>query len=153
LFEQLYIGTRDNGTREESEKSITGMHAILIVYLLIIFAPYVEGIYFYVGQGQKRCFLEEMPGQTLFLATYNNPDYKPFGTPGYTDGTAVIVRVLDPSGGTVLSRTADVSGKIAFHSSIGGEYQLCFNTNSSYFSGSQKFVRLFVFFYLVYKYL
>ena len=110
-----------------------------LIFLLAL--PFTHSIYFHVSHGTKRCFLEEMPGQTLFLATYKNPDYKPFGAAGYTDGTAVIIRVLDPSGATVLSRTADVTGKIAFHSTEGGEYQLCFNTNSSYYSGAQKFVR------------
>lgn len=111
-----------------------------LIFLLAL--PFTHSIYFHVSHGTKRCFLEEMPGQTLFLATYKNPDYKPFGAAGYTDGTAVIIRVLDPSGATVLSRTADVTGKIAFHSTEGGEYQLCFNTNSSYYSGAQKFVRV-----------
>ena len=118
--------------------AMLGSRASLIFLLAL---PLTHSIYFHVSHGTKRCFLEEMPGQTLFLATYKNPDYKPFGAAGYTDGTAVIIRVLDPSGATVLSRTADVTGKIAFHSTQGGEYQLCFNTNSSYYSGAQKFVR------------
>jgi hypothetical protein len=104
--------------------------------------PTVSSIYFHVTQGAQRCFLEEMPGQTLFLATYKNPDFKPWGTPEFSD-TAVVIRVLDPSGGTVLSRVADVSGKVAFHSTAGGEYQLCFTTNSSRWvdGAPQKFVR------------
>ena len=104
--------------------------AAALLALLALCLPRAGAIYFHVTAGAQRCFLEEMPGQTLFLATYKNPDYRPWGTPDYTD-TAVVIRVVDPSGNTVLSRLADVSGKVAFHSTAGGEYQLCFSTNSS----------------------
>ncbi len=102
----------------------------------------VRGLFFNVVQGSSRCFIEEMPGQTLLVATYKNTDFKPFGTPGFSD-TGVLIRVLDPSAKEILSRVADLEGKVAFHSSVGGEYQLCFSTNSSRWSGSapQKFVR------------
>ncbi len=103
----------------------------------------VRGLFFNVVQGSSRCFIEEMPGQTLLVATYKNTDFKPFGTPGFSD-TGVLIRVLDPSAKEILSRVADLEGKVAFHSSVGGEYQLCFSTNSSRWSGNapQKFVRL-----------
>jgi len=83
-----------------------------------------------------------MPGQTLFLASYSNPDYKPWGTPGSTD-VAVFVDVLDPSGQpAVPRRVADTAGKVAFHSTAGGEYKLCFSTNGTRWGGNlQKFVR------------
>ena len=104
--------------------------AAALLALLALCARGAGAIYFHVTAGAQRCFLEEMPGQTLFLATYKNPDYRPWGMPDYTD-TAVVIRVVDPSGSTVLSRMADVTGKVAFHSTAGGEYQLCFSTNST----------------------
>lgn len=118
------------------------MRGATFVVLLLGLLPEAWSIYFHVTSGAQRCFIEEMPGQTLFLATYKNPDFKPWGEEGFTD-TAVMIRVLDPIGGTVLSRVADVSGKVAFHSTAGGEYQLCFSTNSSkWIDGTpQKFVR------------
>ena len=42
----------------------------------------------------------------------------------------------------MLSRIADVEGRVAFHSTTGGEYNLCFATNNTRWSGTpQKFVR------------
>jgi hypothetical protein len=126
-----------------SATSAAALPALLALALLALLPAPARAIYFHVTSGAQRCFLEEMPGQTLFLATYKNPDYKPWGAADYTD-SAVIIRVVDPSGGTVLSRVADVSGKVAFHSTAGGEYQLCFSTNSSRWAadGSPlKFVR------------
>ena len=89
------------------------------------------------------CFIEEMPGQTLLLATYSNPDFKPWGTPGFAE-VGVFIDVLDPAGQPAIPRrVADTSGKVAFHSTAGGEYKLCFSTNGTRWgtSGAQKFVR------------
>lgn len=42
----------------------------------------------------------------------------------------------------MLTRDADIEGRVAFHSTTGGEYQLCFSTNNTRWSGApQKFVR------------
>ena len=89
------------------------------------------------------CFIEEMPGQTLLLATYSNPDFKPWGTPGFAE-VGVFIDVLDPAGQPAIPRrVADTSGKVAFHSTAGGEYKLCFSTNGTRWGtgGAQKFVR------------
>lgn len=101
-----------------------------------------RALFFNVQQGQSRCFIEEMPGATLLVASYKNPDFKPYGTPGFTE-TGVAIRVVDPAGAPVLQRTADTEGKVSFISSAGGEYQLCFSSNNTRWSGGspQKFVR------------
>jgi len=36
-----------------------------------------QGLYFYVTEGQHRCFLEEVPQDTLVVAHYENPDLIP----------------------------------------------------------------------------
>jgi hypothetical protein len=114
----------------------------LLVSLLLCAAPPTCALFFAVQQGQQRCFIEEMPGQTLLVATYKNSDFKPFGDAGFSD-TSIVIRVLDPTGAQVLSRVGDTEGRVAFHSTIGGEYQLCFSTNNTRWQGStpQKFVR------------
>ena len=110
--------------------------------MLVCFISGAQGLFFNVVQGSQRCFIEEMPGQTLLVATYKNPDFHPYGTAGFSE-TGVLIRVLDPAGTQVLSRVADTEGKVAFHSTVGGEYQLCFSTNSTRWTGStpSKFVR------------
>jgi hypothetical protein len=115
--------------------------ASLLLLLFALLPLAADALFFNVQQGQQRCFIEEMPGQTLLVATYKNPDFKPFGTPGFSD-TSVAIRVLDPAGAQVLARVADTEGRIAFHSTVGGEYQLCFSTNNTRWGGSapQKFV-------------
>jgi hypothetical protein len=41
------------------------------------------------------------------------------------------LNVQDPNQNVVLTKALDVEGKFAFTSAQGGEYQLCFATNSS----------------------
>jgi hypothetical protein len=43
----------------------------------------VRALFFYVIEGQQRCFIEEVPGETLIRGTYKNPDFFPFGTPEF----------------------------------------------------------------------
>lgn len=43
-----------------------------------------NALYFYVTDGQQRCFIEEVPAETLIVGTYKNPDFVPFGRPDFT---------------------------------------------------------------------
>ena len=121
---------------------LPALRASALCSLLFAFAPPARALFFTVQQGSQRCFIEEMPGQTLLVATYKNPDFKPFGDAGFTD-TSIAIRVIDPSGAQMLSRIGDTEGRVAFHSTVGGEYQLCFSTNNTRWQGAspQKFVR------------
>ena len=65
--------------------------ASLLLLLFALLPLAADALFFNVQQGQQRCFIEEMPGQTLLVATYKNPDFKPFGTPGFSD-TSVAIR-------------------------------------------------------------
>ena len=52
--------------------------------LLAVFSP-SSALYFYVSEGTQRCFIEEVPADTLVVGKYENPDFQPFGTPGFAD--------------------------------------------------------------------
>jgi hypothetical protein len=55
----------------------------LLAALLAAAASPAQGLYFYITEGTKRCFIEEVPGETLVMGTYKNPDFIPFGQPGF----------------------------------------------------------------------
>jgi len=42
-----------------------------------------SALYFYVAEGAQRCFIEEVPSDTLVVGTYSNPDFWPFGQPNF----------------------------------------------------------------------
>jgi hypothetical protein len=61
------------------------MASILRIALVAAMAvSTAEAIYFHVVEGQSRCFIEEVPAETLVLATYRNPDFIEFGRPEFT---------------------------------------------------------------------
>ncbi|KAA0149074.1 hypothetical protein FNF27_04564 [Cafeteria roenbergensis] len=96
------------------------------------------GLYFYVTEGQHRCFLEEVPQDTLVVAQYKNPDL--IGSIDGQPSHSVRVTVTSPSSNTVLATSLEKEGRVAFTSDVGGEFSLCFSSNSSrWFSSPRKF--------------
>ena len=51
--------------------------ARLALVLLALHAWLADGLYFYVTEGQNRCFLQEVPQDTLVVIVYENPDLIP----------------------------------------------------------------------------
>lgn len=99
------------------------------------------GVYFYVVEGQNRCFLEEVPAETLIVGSYRSPDVVRFGSPGFT-GVGLRVSVAEPSGAPVLSKELDAEGKFALTTAVGGEFSICFAANSTRWFGSPARFRL-----------
>jgi p24 family protein alpha len=106
-----------------------------LVLLASMLSP-VSALYIYITDGQQKCFIEEVPAETLIVGTYKNPDFVPFGRPDFT-GVGIKLNVQDPANNIVMTKQLDVEGKFAFTSAAGGEYQLCFSTNSSRWFGGQ----------------
>ena len=55
-----------------------------LVAALLLLLPTAFGLHFYVDQSTPRCFLEEVPPETLIVGEYKNPDFVVFGSPGFT---------------------------------------------------------------------
>jgi p24 family protein alpha len=105
----------------------------------LLFLQSVLGLYFYVADSTPKCFIEEVPEDTLIVGTYKNPDFIPFGSSAFT-GIGLVIEIKDPEHLVVQTRNADVEGKFAFTSQHGGEYLICIRTNSTKsFGGSRRF--------------
>lgn len=89
-----------------------------------------RALYFYVSEGAERCFIEEVPAETLIVGTYSCPDVVPWGGAGFT-GVGVGLTVLDPARNAVLAKALEPAGRFALTTAGGGEYSLCFATNAS----------------------
>ena len=93
-----------------------------------------SALYFYLEGNAERCFLEEVPADTLVVGNYKSPDVLPWGAPGWA-GAGVGLRVLDPARNVVLTKALEPAGRFALTSAVGGEYQLCFASNASRWGG------------------
>jgi len=105
--------------------------------------------------GQTRCFLEEVPKDTLVLGRFKTEDTggaaTPPATPGIQfagrphlppqvpnpnqaqgqSGLGIKVIASDPSGSHVLQRVMGSEGRFAFTSQAAGEHKMCFQTNTT----------------------
>ena len=58
--------------------------AVVAAAVAALSACSVHALYFHVTEGQQRCFVEEVPGDTLIVGTYKNPDFVPWGRDGFS---------------------------------------------------------------------
>jgi hypothetical protein len=63
---------------------------LLIVSIFLLLPNLINALYFYVTD-QPRCFIEEVPSETLVVGSYKNPDFIQWGTPN-VEFTGVVSR-------------------------------------------------------------
>uniref|UniRef100_A0A3Q3Q338 GOLD domain-containing protein n=1 Tax=Monopterus albus TaxID=43700 RepID=A0A3Q3Q338_MONAL len=113
------------------------MHpCVLSVLLLNVFCSFVSSLYFHIGETEKKCFIEEIPDETMIIGNYRTQlydkqaeEYLPA-----TQGLGMFVEVKDPDDKVILSRQYGSEGRFTFTSHTPGEHQICLHSNSSKFS-------------------
>jgi len=97
----------------------------------------------FLEEGQIRCFLEEVPKDTLVLGKYRTEEWT--GTPGGNAGAklhvGIKVTVTDPENNLFLQREMNPEGRFAFTSQLGGEHKICFQTNTSKWFGAKQKIK------------
>ncbi|XP_003744871.1 transmembrane emp24 domain-containing protein eca [Galendromus occidentalis] len=115
---------------------------ILGVYGL---AAVSHGLYFHIAEGERKCFIEEVPEDTLVVGHYRCQLHDP-NTGGFmpsSPGIGMHVEVRDPEEKIILSKVYSSEGRFSFTSPAPGEHSICLYSNSSkWFSGSQLRVHL-----------
>jgi len=110
---------------------------------LVIFSfmlNYVTGLYFHLSEGERKCFIEEVPADTMVTTHYKIElyDSRSGGFAPPTLGIGMHVEVKDPDDKEILSRVYSAEGKFPFTSHTPGEHVICLYSNTSqWFSGSQ----------------
>jgi hypothetical protein len=67
--------------------SRTASSGLLLAAAALLSLHPAHSLYFFITDGQQRCFIEEVPAETLIVGTYKSPDFVPFGR---TDFTGVV---------------------------------------------------------------
>ncbi|XP_057330156.1 transmembrane emp24 domain-containing protein eca [Microplitis mediator] len=115
----------------------------VITWALI--ANSVSGLYFHIGETERKCFIEEIPDETTVLVHYKVELFDP-RSGGYmpsSPGIGMHVEVRDPDDKVILSRVYSSEGRISFTSQTPGEHVICLYSNSTaWFSGTQLRVHL-----------
>lgn len=119
-------------------------YATFFVTLCLIF-EYTSGLYFHIGETERKCFIEEIPSDTMVLVHYKVElyDVKSGGFMPSSPGVGMHVEVRDPDDKAILSRVYSSEGRISFMSHTPGEHIICLYSNSTaWFSGTQLRVHL-----------
>eukprot|EP01116_Phalansterium_solitarium_P009505 TRINITY_DN23677_c0_g1_i1.p1 TRINITY_DN23677_c0_g1~~TRINITY_DN23677_c0_g1_i1.p1 ORF type:complete len:221 (+),score=1.13 TRINITY_DN23677_c0_g1_i1:111-773(+) len=116
-----------------------------VMRLLVLLACLLptHAIYFVLEEGQTRCFLEEVPKDTLILGKYKGEDGDAATPYGNTKASRLTnlglqVKVTDPDNNIALERGLQPEGRFAFTSQVSGEYKICFSTNSTRWFGTKQ---------------
>ncbi|KAG9509539.1 Transmembrane emp24 domain-containing protein eca, partial [Fragariocoptes setiger] len=109
--------------------------------IVTLFGPQLcESLYFHIGETEKRCFIEEIPDETLLIINYKLQLHDPV-TGGFMQtapGLAMHVDIRDPEDKVILTKVYQAEGKVALTSHKPGEHVICINSNSTkWFAGGQ----------------
>lgn len=116
---------------------------VILVFLCIL--EYGTGLYFHIGETERKCFIEEIPDDTTVLVNYKVEIFDPRADDFIrsSPGMGMHVEVSDPDDKTILSRVYSSEGRISFTSHTPGEHVICLYSNTSaWFSGTQLRVHL-----------
>ncbi|XP_011671658.1 transmembrane emp24 domain-containing protein 4 [Strongylocentrotus purpuratus] len=113
------------------------MARIILSFILLILAVVPAwSLYFHIGETEKKCFIEEIPDETMVIGNYkiqifdkNKNDFLPS-----SPGIGMHVEVRDPEDKMILSKMYSSSGRFTFTSHTPGEHTLCLYSNSTKWS-------------------
>lgn len=119
---------------------------LLLALLALLVLP-TRGLYFYVVEGGRKCFIEEVPEDVLVVGRYTSHDHSKLNlTPqGVVDGknfAAIRATVTDPRNELLLTHDLAADGKFGFTSVVGGEHLICLATNTSSWYGQARSFKL-----------
>ncbi|TRY76705.1 hypothetical protein TCAL_00151 [Tigriopus californicus] len=110
-------------------------------WLLLVWLPaFVSPLYFHIAETERKCFIEEIPDETMVTGNYKVQLYDP-RTNGFapsSPGIGMHVEIRDPDDKIILSKVYSSEGKWTFTSHTPGEHVICLYSNSTkWFSGTQ----------------
>lgn len=120
--------------------------------LLVVALQAANGMFLTMKEGQAKCFIEEIPKDTLLVANWKCEDAPrtPYNTAGIQQETlaqksfGMTVTIKDPLEQIVYTHNHNRDDKLAFTSATGGEHTICFITSSSTWFHAFEFVRQIV---------
>mmetsp|Transcript_15236 Transcript_15236/g.59578 ORF Transcript_15236/g.59578 Transcript_15236/m.59578 type:complete len:226 (-) Transcript_15236:42-719(-) len=119
-------------------------HILPVLAVMLLLAVQAQGLFFYLKEGQNKCFIEDLPASTLVVGEFSasdiqagradddiQPRKEAFATP-----LGLKVTVKEPDGGVLVDNQYPATGRVAFTSRIAGEHIVCFKTDSSRWFGA-----------------
>merc|ERR1712126_310323 len=116
-----------------------------LLFFVFVALPVAQGLYFHIAETERKCFIEEIPDETMVIGNYKLQLYDP-RTNGFAPSSPEIgmhVEIRDPEDKIILSKVYSSEGRWTFTSHTPGEHVICLYSNSTkWFSGTQLRVHL-----------
>ncbi|KAL0085825.1 emp24/gp25L/p24 family/GOLD-domain-containing protein [Phycomyces blakesleeanus] len=105
----------------------TRLSAALLFTILLICANVSEALYFYIDGSEKKCFIEELPKETMVTGTYKAEQYSDAQKQWIVSPELKIQITVEelPQGHVVVDRQGDASGRFTFTSAESGDHSIC----------------------------
>eukprot|EP00484_Ammonia_sp_Unknown_P030223 CAMPEP_0197030156 /NCGR_PEP_ID=MMETSP1384-20130603/9440_1 /TAXON_ID=29189 /ORGANISM="Ammonia sp." /LENGTH=209 /DNA_ID=CAMNT_0042459447 /DNA_START=164 /DNA_END=793 /DNA_ORIENTATION=+ len=102
------------------------MHKYAILLIIVLcFISGIESLYWLLPSNQEKCFLEEIPAETLVVVTYKSLDHALL-----TNEQGLFAVIRDPFDNVVSQQALTESeGRVAFSSEHAGDHRVCFGVN------------------------
>jgi hypothetical protein len=116
---------------------------VVRVVVAVLCLSCVQTLYFHIGETERKCFIEEIPDDTLVIGKYKIEmfDVNKNAYQSTTPGIGMQVEVKDPNSKILLSKLYTSEGRFSFTSHMPGEHVICLHSNSSAWFTGQKLVR------------
>lgn len=119
------------------------------LFLVLLACQLADGLFLTMKEGNAKCFIEEIPKDTLLVANWRCEDAPrtPYSTAGLQTETlaqkqfGMSVTIKDPLDQIVYTHNHLRDDKLAYTSMTGGEHTICFVTSSSTWFHPFEFVR------------
>ncbi|ORX47236.1 hypothetical protein DM01DRAFT_1339256 [Hesseltinella vesiculosa] len=107
---------------------------------LSILVSMTEALYFYLEGSEKKCFLEELPKETMVIGSFHAEQFNEQINRWVSEPTLKIQVTVEelPQGNIVVDRQLGALGKFTFTSAESGDHHICLSTISSSWFDSTK---------------
>uniref|UniRef100_A0A8C4G7Z4 GOLD domain-containing protein n=1 Tax=Denticeps clupeoides TaxID=299321 RepID=A0A8C4G7Z4_9TELE len=106
---------------------------VIVAAFLVASLSASGALYFHIGETEKKCFIEEIPDETMVIGKYRTQlwDKQTGSFLPATPGLGMHVEIKDPDTKVILSRQYGSDGRFTFTSHTPGEHQICLHSNST----------------------
>jgi len=98
-----------------------------------------NGLFFHIKQGEVKCFVEEVPDETMVSGKYKTLKHLPDGSYAQEamKGVGMHVKINGPDDSVIMAKDYEAEGRFTFNTHEAGEHTICLssNTTSGWFGG------------------
>ncbi|KAI8062127.1 emp24/gp25L/p24 family/GOLD-domain-containing protein [Gongronella butleri] len=111
-----------------------------VLLLVCVYVALADALYFYLEGSEKKCFLEELPKETMVVGTFEAEQWHEQSNSWVRDPNLKIQVTVEelPQNNIVVDRKISAKGKFTFTSAESGDHNICLSTiSNSWFDSSR----------------